>query len=77
MRAFGHTDFRADMGRIPVPTLIIHGDADQTVPIEPTAKAAAAAIPGARLVVYEGAPHAVPFTHAERLTRDLLAFLRG
>ena len=76
VRAFGETDFRADMAHIRVPTLVVHGDADQTVPIDISGRAAAAAIPGARLVVYEGAPHAVPFTHAERLTGDILAFLR-
>ncbi len=75
VRAFGETDFRADMGRFTVPTLVIHGDDDQTVPIGVSGKAAAAAIPGARFVVYEGAPHAVPFTHAARLNEDLLAFL--
>ena len=75
VRAFGETDFRADMAAFTVPTLVIHGDADATVPIDISGKAAAAAIPGARLLVYEGAPHALPFTHAERLTRDILAFL--
>ncbi|HEX4766908.1 MAG TPA: alpha/beta hydrolase [Lichenihabitans sp.] len=73
--AFGETDFRPDMAHFKVPTLVIHGDADQTVPFEISGKAAAAAIGGARLVVYEGAPHAIPFTHAERLTKDLIGFL--
>ena len=75
VRAFGETDFRPDMSAFTIPTLVIHGDADQTVPIDVSGKAAAAAIPGAKLVVYEGAPHAVPFTHKDRLTADLLAFL--
>jgi pimeloyl-ACP methyl ester carboxylesterase len=77
VKAFGETDFRADMTAFKVPTLVIHGDADQTVPIDISGKAAAAAIPGARLEIYEGASHAVPFTHAQRLTRDLLAFLKS
>lgn len=77
VRAFGETDFRGDLGGIRVPTLVIHGDADQTVPIDVSGRKAAAAIPGARLLVYEGAPHAVPFTHAERLAGDLLSFLRS
>jgi len=77
VRAFGGTDFRADMAAFTVPTLVIHGDDDQTVPFAVSGKAAAAAIPGSRLVVYEGAPHALPFTHAERLRDDLLAFLRA
>ena len=75
--AFGETDFRADMGTFRVPTLVIHGDADQTVPIDVSGKAAAAAIPGAEFVIYEGAPHAVPFTHAEQLSADLITFLKG
>ena len=60
-----------------MPTLVIHGDDDRTVPIDVSGRAAAAAIPGAMLTVYAGAPHALPFTHAERLNGDLLAFLKG
>ena len=75
--AFGETDFRADMSAFHVSTLVIHGDADQTVPIDVSGKATAASIPGAELVIYGGAPHAVPFTHAERLNRDLITFLKG
>jgi len=77
VRAFGETDFRPDMAHIRVPTLIVHGDDDQTVPIDASGRAAAAAIPGSTLVVYEGASHALPFTHAERLTNDLVAFLKA
>ena len=58
-------------------TLVIHGDADQTVPIDVSGKATVASIPGAELVIYGDAPHAVPFTHAERLNRDLITFLKG
>ena len=75
--AFGETDFRADMSTFHVPTLVIHGDDDQTVPIDVSGKATAATIPCAKLVVYEGAPHAIPLTHAERLNGDLVAFLKG
>ena len=77
VRAFGETDFRADLKAFSVPTLVIHGDDDRTVPIDVSGRAAAAAIPGATLTVYAGAPHAIPFTHAERLNGDLLAFLKG
>ncbi len=77
VRAFAATDFRPDMAGFTVPTLIIHGDADQTVPIDVSGRAAAAAIPQARLIEYEGGSHALPFTHAERLTGDILAFLKG
>lgn len=75
VRAFGETDLRADMAAFTVPTLVIHGDADENVPFDISGKVAAAMIPGATLKVYEGAPHGVPVTHAERLTEDLLAFL--
>jgi len=77
VRAFGETDFRPDMAHVRVPTLIIHGDDDQTVPIDVSGRAAAAAIPGSTFTVYEGGSHALPFTHAERLTTDLLTFLKG
>ena len=75
VNAFARTDFRPDMAHFKVPTLVIHGDADATVPIDISGRAAAAAISGARFEVYEGAPHATPFTEKERLTRDLLEFL--
>ncbi len=76
VRAFGETDLRPDMADFKVPTLVIHGDADKTVPFEISGKVAARMIRGAELKVYEGAPHAVPFTHHERLNQDLIAFLR-
>ena len=75
--AFASTDFRPDMARFAVPTLVIHGDADQTVPIGVSGRRAAAAIRGAELKVYPGAPHAIPFTHKDELNADLLAFLKG
>ena len=77
VKAFGETDFRGDMAAFNVPTLVIHGDADQTVPIDISGKLAAASIAGARLEIYEGAPHAIPMTHADRLTQDLLDFLKA
>lgn len=73
--AFGRTDFRPDLPMVTVPTLIIHGTSDKTVPIDPSARAAAKAIPQAVLKEYEGAPHGLLATHAERVTRDLLEFL--
>ena len=75
--AFGTTDFRPDLPSINVPVLIIHGTADQTVPIDPSARAAAAGIKGARLIEYDGAPHGLFATHKDRLTADLLEFLRS
>ncbi len=76
VHAFARTDFRADMARVQVPTLIIHGDHDQIVPIDATGAVAARMIPGARYIVYEGAPHGFWYTDREKLNRDLLAFVQ-
>lgn len=73
--AFSETDFRPDMAKVDVPTLVIHGDGDQVVPLEATGKLAAEMIQGAELKVYKGAPHGFAVTHAEQLNEDLLAFL--
>ncbi len=75
--AFGTTDFRPDMAAFTMPTLIIHGTADKTVPIDPSARAAAKAIPHAELIEYEGEPHGLFATAYERLNGDLLRFLGG
>ena len=75
--AFSETDFRPDMAKIDVPTLVIHGDADQVVPFEATGKLAAEMIAGAKLKVYPGAPHAIATTHADQLNADLLGFIKG
>lgn len=74
--AFGYTDFRPDMASFAgVPTLIIHGTADKTVPIDPSARAAARAIPHAQLIEYEGEAHGLFATAPDRLNGDLLSFL--
>lgn len=75
VRAFSETDFRKDCGAIDIPTLLIHGDADKTVPIDISARKAVELIPDARLVVYEGAPHGLFITEKERLNRDLVNFI--
>lgn len=75
--AFATTDFRPDLDHVKVPTLVIHGTADQTVPIEATGHVVADKVPGAKLIEYEGEPHAVFATQQERLTQDLLDFLSG
>ena len=72
--AFSATDFRADLAKIKVPTLVIHGDQDATVPFEVSGERTAKAIPQAELKVYKGAPHGLFFTDADQLTADLLAF---
>ncbi|MBP2327171.1 non-heme chloroperoxidase [Kibdelosporangium banguiense] len=74
--AFSATDFRPDLAKFDVPTLVVHGDDDQVVPFEVGGKASAALVEGARLVVYPGAPHGITDTHKEQLGADLLAFLR-
>ena len=76
-KAFATTDFRPDLASFKVPTLLIHGTADKTVPIDPTARAVAKALPHAQLIEYDGEAHGVFATQTERLTRDLLAFLDG
>ncbi|MHB8384342.1 MAG: alpha/beta fold hydrolase [Candidatus Binataceae bacterium] len=75
--AFCETDFRPELPKISVPTLVIHGDKDASTPLELTGRRTAKLIPGAQLKVYEGAPHGLMFTHMDRLTRDLIAFARS
>ena len=60
-----------------MPTLIIHGDDDQVVPIDASGRAAAAIVRNARLIVYSGAPHGITDTHKDRLSEDLLEFLKA
>ena len=72
--AFSSTDFRADLQTVKVPTLVIHGDQDATVPFEASGERTAKMIPHAELKVYKGAPHGLFFTDKDQLTADLLAF---
>lgn len=74
--AFSATDFRDDLKKFDVPTLVIHGDDDQIVPIDGSGRASAALVDGAELLVYPGAPHGLTETHKDRVNQDLLAFLR-
>jgi pimeloyl-ACP methyl ester carboxylesterase len=74
--AFSETDFRTDLAEFDVPTLVIHGDDDQIVPFALSGRVSAAAIAGARLEVYSGAPHGLYFTHKDRMNSDLLAFIK-
>ncbi|PPE74687.1 alpha/beta hydrolase [Solimonas fluminis] len=74
--AFSATDLRPDLRKFDVPTLLIHGDDDQVVPIDASARAAVKLIRNAKLIVYPGAPHGLPDTHKERLNQDLLEFLK-
>jgi pimeloyl-ACP methyl ester carboxylesterase len=74
-RANAETDFRADVRRIGVPTLLVHGDKDASAPLPLTAQASTALIQHARLEIFEGAPHGLPLTHVARLNRTLLEFV--
>jgi pimeloyl-ACP methyl ester carboxylesterase len=76
-QAFATTDFRPDLASFTVPTLIIHGTSDKTVPIEATAREVARQVPHAQLIEYSGEPHGLFATQTERLTNDLLTFLQG
>jgi non-heme chloroperoxidase len=71
------TDFRADLKRIDVPTLIVHGDADRIVPFEVSGQRMPELVKGSRLVLVEGGPHGLNWTHADELNRALLEFLRA
>jgi non-heme chloroperoxidase len=76
IEAFSATDFRPDLKKFDVPTLVIHGDDDQLVPIDSTAREVVKQVKGAKLIVYAGAPHGLTDTHKDRLNNDLLKFLR-
>ncbi len=73
--AFGRTDFRGDVEKLTVPTLVIHGDSDAIVPFEASGKRSAAAIDGSELVVIEGGPHGINASHAEQFNQAVLDFL--
>jgi len=70
-----HEDFRADLGRIEVPALVIHGDADRIVPINASGQKTATLVKDARLVVIKDGPHAVNWTHADEVNAELVNFL--
>ncbi len=76
VNAFATTDFRPDLKSFTLPTLIVHGTNDQTVPIDATARPAAKAIHGSQLIEYEGAPHGIFASNRAQLIADLLCFCR-
>jgi non-heme chloroperoxidase len=77
IKVFSETDFTQDLKAIRVPTLIAHGDDDQIVPIDASARLSSHLIEGATLIVYAGYPHGMLTTHADVLNPDLLAFIKG
>lgn len=74
-KSFSSTDFRKDVVKINVPTLIIHGNNDKTVPVKPTGEESARLIKGARFIIYEGAPHGLWYTEKDKLNQDLIDFI--
>ena len=77
IKAFSETDFTEDLKKFDVPTVIIHGDDDQIVPIDAAARASAKLVKGSQLIVYAGAPHGITDTHKDKLNADMLAFAKG
>ena len=76
IEAFSATDFTEDLKRFDKPTLIIHGDDDQIVPLDASGRASAKLVKNSKLIVYAGAPHGLADTHKERLNNDLLSFIQ-
>jgi non-heme chloroperoxidase len=74
-RALTATDFRPELKKVDVPSLLVHGDKDVSAPLGLTGRNAAALLPSAQLKIYEGAPHGLMLTHTERFNRDLLEFV--
>lgn len=77
IKAFSETDFTEDLKAVTVPTLVMHGDDDQIVPIADSALLSAKLVKGATLKVYPGYPHGMCTTHADVINADLLAFIQG
>jgi len=77
IKAFSETDFRADLAKFDKPTLVIHGDDDQIVPIDAAGRASARIVKHAKLIVYPGAPHGLTDTHKDKVNADLLAFAKA
>jgi non-heme chloroperoxidase len=77
IKAFSETEFTEDLKRFDVPTLIVHGDDDQFVPIANTALRSAKLVPGATLKIYPGAPHGLTVTHKAEFNADVLEFCKS
>jgi non-heme chloroperoxidase len=77
VKAFSETDFTEDLKKFDIPTLVLHGEDDQVVPVHDSARKSARLIKNAKAIYYPGAPHGITATHAEQINADLLAFLRS
>jgi non-heme chloroperoxidase len=77
IKAFSETDFTEDLKKFDIPTLVMHGEDDQIVPVKDSARKSAKLIRGAKEIYYPGAPHGLTATHQDQVNADLLAFLRS
>jgi non-heme chloroperoxidase len=77
IKAFSETDFTEDLKKFDVPTLVLHGEDDQVVPVMNSARKSARLIAGAKDVYYPGAPHGITATHQDQVNAELLAFLQS
>jgi non-heme chloroperoxidase len=77
VKAFSETDFTEDLKKFDVPTLVLHGEDDQIVPVKDSARKSAKLIKGAKDVYYPGAPHGITATHQDQVNAELLKFIRG
>jgi len=77
IKAFSETDFTEDLKKFDVPTLVLHGEDDQIVPVRDSARKSARIIKGAKDIYYPGAPHGITATHQDQINTELLAFLRA
>src|SRR5262249_558874 len=76
IKAFSETDFTDDLKKFDIPTLVLHGEDDQIVPVKDSARKSGTRIKGAKEIYAPGAPHGLTATHQDRVNADLLAFLR-
>lgn len=77
MKAWSTTDFRTDLDTITIPTLVIHGKADETVPIDVSAEETVKRIPQAEYIVYDDAPHGLVYTHKDKFNEDIIRFIHA
>jgi non-heme chloroperoxidase len=77
VKAFSETDFTEDLKKFDVPTLVLHGEDDQIVPVKDSARKSARLIKGAKEIYYPGAPHGITATHQDEINAELLRFIRS
>jgi non-heme chloroperoxidase len=77
VKAFSETDFTEDLKKFDIPTLVLHGEDDQVVPVKNSAVKSTQLIKGAKEIYYPGAPHGITATHQDQINAELLAFIAG